>query len=388
MFKHQDTINPQDPSQIQQQNFSQAKDLKIEEMPIRTMAQDLYEVEHPNEKKYSEPEKTIPKQELTEKQKTSPFLNMPEKTQPENNFYKSQSQIKDNPQSKPENITQQTAHIATKINSNTPSDVHYTEKQQDTSKGGVLALILAVIILLVTGAGVYYFLVLNPASLDPNLNAAPPSDPVATSQETALNKEPLTLSAIMPNYMMIDLANSDTSILKNTLSTFTEQVRASNITTPVEFLLVDKENNPVAFAIFVEKLNLKLSPETLSDLGNKFSLFIHNDQSEMRLGLTVEVVNDINLKNDLEKNEKALTENLKNLLIPMDYTFSPANFNTNIYNGIAIRYINATDAKDLSLDYAILNKQLVIGTSKLSTIAIIDKILNDAASSTQSITNP
>jgi hypothetical protein len=82
MFKNQNAIATQDVTNIQQQNFSQEKDLKIEELPIHTMAQDIYAIEHPNEKVYATSESSaeaVDMQKLNEKQKTSPFFDAAKK---------------------------------------------------------------------------------------------------------------------------------------------------------------------------------------------------------------------------------------------------------------------------------------------------------------------
>jgi len=121
MFKNQT-----DDTNISHQDLNQADDLKIEDIPIHTMTKDLQEIEHPtaaanmaDDNLAVKPTSNI---QLTEKQKTSPFLNP---TSPKDNnsqpktptsqiekrsgvsFFDSftSSQPKQNTQQKPEEMT-------------------------------------------------------------------------------------------------------------------------------------------------------------------------------------------------------------------------------------------------------------------------------------------
>jgi len=465
MFKNQSVAIPQDAVNIQHQNFSQAKDLKIEDIPIYTMAQDIYEIEHPNEKNDASSDgsaKTnIDFQSLTEKQKTSPFLNpatapqpeiniapvpvpnqpakqeldqfnnldyvvLPEKPKPQPQFqdrlvvepkdYQSESQIQSQFQSSPESEPQiqlepqfQPEPVAeleqepeidiptapTSEQEVYPLDVDnttYTEKEALMNKNGVFAILIAIVILIITGTGVYYFLSTRqttPETVAVLPTPAPIVEPVIQPTPppvVPVNPEPKTdLSATKPNYMPVDIENSDILTLKNTISDYVKKTQESGLTTPLEFLIVDLKNNPVGFEVFAKKLGLTFSTTVLSDLGSEFSLFIYNDQSDMRLGLTINAKNDIKLKTDLVTEEKTLAANLKPIFIPAEYKFDSTTFGAGSYNEVSIKYSNASIAKNLSLDYAITNKQLIIGTSKMTTRTIIDYTISN---STTKITTP
>ncbi|MDP1833812.1 MAG: hypothetical protein Q8L11_02675 [Candidatus Moranbacteria bacterium] len=365
MFKNPNSTDPQDAVNVQQQNFSQDKDLKIEDVPIHTMAQDLYEIEHPNEKKdiaQEIPVKTVIAQSLTEKQKTSPFLNPIKETTPE----------KITPQAKTE-----TAPELFKIDSQ--------KNTEPASKNGALAILASILILTIVGAGVYYFLSIQKKNIEPAVVVSP--EPAAP--EPAVEQVPAPapesapeLSTTNPNYLPIDIENSDSNTLKNTLDEYAQKVQSSAIPTSVEFLIVDQKNNPITFDVFAKKLGLALSPIVMQNIGADFSLFFYNDHSNMRLGLAIDSKNNALLKTSLSKEEKSLAQELQPLILPTGYEFNPATFGSGDYNGVAIKYLNASGIANLSVDYAISGKKLIIGTSKMTARAIIDYTLATEESST------
>ena len=361
MFKDQNQTEPQDAVNIQQQNFSQDKDLKIEDIPIHTMAQDIYAIEHPDEKREEDavterPAKAVIVQNLTEKQKTSPFLKPVTEIMPEK--------------------------IPSPLKTETAAEPAPQEDTPSASKNGTLAILASILILVIVGSGVYYFLSTQKKNIEPAAVALPAPtapEPADERTQTPVPEPTMELSPTNPNYLPVDLANSDSAALKSTLDEYVQKVQDSAIATPVEFLIVDPGNNPVAFEIFAKKLGLTLSPALMANLGDSFSLFIYNDQDAMRLGLSVDSKNDARLKTGLSAEEKTLTQGLQPLIIPADYQFKSVIFNTGDYNGVAIRYLNASDTANLSVDYAISGKQLIIGTSKMTARMILDRIATSAA---------
>ncbi|MDZ4385395.1 MAG: hypothetical protein U0944_03165 [Candidatus Moranbacteria bacterium] len=378
MFKNPNSTDPQDAVNVQQQNFSQDKDLKIEDVPIHTMAQDLYEIEHPNEKKdiaQEIPLKTVAVQNLTEKQKTSPFLNPITETVPEKTL----------PRTKTETTAEK---IAPQAKTETAPELFKIDSQKNTepaSKNGALAILASILILTIVGAGVYYFLSIQKKNIEPAVVVSP--EPAAP--EPAVEQVPAPapesapeLSTTNPNYLPIDIENSDSNTLKNTLDEYAQKVQSSAIPTSVEFLIVDQKNNPITFDVFAKKLGLALSPIVMQNIGADFSLFFYNDRSNMRLGLAIDSKNNALLKTSLSKEEKSLAQELQPLILPTGYEFNPATFGSGDYNGVAIKYLNASGIANLSVDYAISGKKLIIGTSKMTARAIIDYTLATDESST------
>jgi len=120
-----------------------------------------------------------------------------------------------------------------------------------------------------------------------------------------------------------------------------------------------------------------------------FSFFVYSQSSPNaspftasanfgRLGLIVSLKNSTStsqLAQSLRDLEALMPQSLKALLFEAKNQIPgvPA-FNEAIYKGVTIRYINLP-GPNLSLDYAILNKQLLIATSKESMLAAIDRLL-------------
>lgn len=77
----------------------------------------------------------------------------------------------------------------------------------------------------------------------------------------------------------------------------------------------------------------------------------------------------------LSKNEPLLQKTLTKLLPPNAAQITDGKFSTNNYKNINIRYLNFDSAAETSIDYAVLNGVLLIGTSKESMLAAIDKII-------------
>ncbi len=97
-----------------------------------------------------------------------------------------------------------------------------------------------------------------------------------------------------------------------------------------------------------------------------------------RLGIIILIKNatlTVDLAKSLRDLEQLMLPGLKILLTDAKNNF-PAKpiWLDNTYNNIAVRYINLPDPS-FSLDYAILNNQLIFATSKESMYAIIDRVL-------------
>jgi len=84
----------------------------------------------------------------------------------------------------------------------------------------------------------------------------------------------------------------------------------------------------------------------------------------------------------LGKNEDGIPESLQTAFFDFD-TAVPQSvpFKSNVYTPhsstnttpIAVRYANVDSAKNLSIDYALVNNHMYIGTSKNTLTAILDK---------------
>lgn len=416
--------------------LTQADDLPVENLPVHTMKKDLEEIKHPElaqaEIEFQESEsrpRTVNREKLSEAQKGSPFLDFsapkttaptpkepapqPEITKPITPVTKpviSDSRIKF---TEPAPKSQEAAP-ATTIARPAPMPerpaVNYAPKTQvfekpaekkdvpqnlpvskyekpifDSEKSApepkqhphhinfnkVFAGVITVLVIAIIAGGGYYFWITRQST--PEVVVTPP----VTDPGPEPTPEPVVakFSIDKPNYLNIDDTSTPArSNTKDLLAFYASQVSQSNITTPVEFMIVDSNNNPVIFQNFAKKLNLILSPALTANLDKGFSLFIYNDSSVTNLGLAIASKDPTKLKNLMTIEEKTLAKNISPIFLTSDYTLTAKAFASSDYNSTAIRYINIISPEDLSVDYAIYNNKLVIGTTKMTLRSIIDSL--------------
>ncbi|MDO8240596.1 MAG: hypothetical protein Q7T51_01230 [Candidatus Moranbacteria bacterium] len=431
MFKNQNVFDAEE-ANSQRQDFNQAKDLKIEDIPIHTMAKDIEEIEHPGSKQSQPIATQSVSKNASATQNNSPFFNTTadlnqqpqlqantsQPKTPKHSFFSSlfgsapknptTQKIVVQKAAEAENlatqkiaeqkvIEQRTAEIkkaaemerveAEKLAAQKKSTQGIEEQkaveirrplpelnkalpQKKPTK--MLAFIVITFIALIIGIGVYYLLLLRQDVIIVEPTIEP--ETVTIPEPEVIIVPELSFSNDKPNYLSIDTTAIDNTQIKEAINKFAEDIKKSAVTTPIEFIVTDTQNNPIDFATFSQKMGLTLSKNILTYLNKNFSLFIFNDNGNMRLGLTVDFANSAKLKPVLLKEEPILAKNISALLLSTIYELPTAVFGKSIYNGIDIRYQNIVSPENLSIDYALTDKQLVIGTTKMTLRSIIDKI--------------
>ncbi len=379
-------------SEVQNQNQNENVNKNIQ---VHTMAEDLKELEHPQktEPRTSKPnvaEKVSQSKpaQLTEEQKNNPFLNPDFKISPLA------------PQKDSATLTETTKESAKPVATPNIHDVKSNKSAPTPAKNAshsankiLFAAIIAIIILII-GAGTYYFIATKKQPAQTTQNTASNQNQQQTSDQNQASPQPqnntqdqshnnaptadsnsAVYSATNPNYMNIDIANADGVAIKNTIDQYAHNVSASKATAPIEFSVVDLQNNPISFSTFAKKIGLDLSSAVMSDLGDDFSLYIYNDQSNTRLGLIVSAKNPTGLKTALLTEEKTLPSDLQALFLDSDYSINSGKvFASSAYDGADVRYENIVSPEDLSVDYTVFNNSLMIGTTEMTLRAMIDKI--------------
>ncbi|MFH1671383.1 MAG: hypothetical protein ABH889_01230 [Candidatus Portnoybacteria bacterium] len=109
--------------------------------------------------------------------------------------------------------------------------------------------------------------------------------------------------------------------------------------------------------------------------GQSYTLFSYSQEQGNRLGLVVDLKQDVDLTQSLRSWEISIIEDLEPLFLSAE-TLSPSalGFQDNVYREKNIRYLNFPDP-DLSIDYAIVDSKLLIATSRDSMYGLIDVIL-------------
>lgn len=229
---------------------------------------------------------------------------------------------------------------------------------------GAIALTVAVF-----GIAGYYFWITR--SVD---SPEPQTPPVADVQpEEPVKIEPIEpkFSLDKPNYFRVELNGTS----DNTQKLFMEkslEVSGEKITAPVEFVVVDEGNSPVPFSLFAAISGIKFSKTIMDNLGD-YSLYFYNDSGNMRMGLKIKIKEGMDISKDFTREESKLAEDLKAIMLKTAVPDKTKSFKSGTYKNFSIRYLNLDPENTISVDYAIANGYLVIGTSMRTCQAILDK---------------
>ncbi len=359
-------------------NINFKNDTNIENLPIYTMKKDLAKLKDPNFNinKISEEEendfseiKNISSQktkEISDKEKTSPFLTQTD--------WKQKKDIVKKPK-----INTQTQSNSNDKYSNTPpasalseNKVSYIKKEVDkgSKKIGVTLLIIG-LILIVTGVGGYYFWKTRAGQIISTPNSKKSAENL--TKKNPPDKEMSIFSVDKPNYLVIDRAVTDKIKIKKIIQGYGDKVAQTEITVPIEFRIVDEQNNPFSWQDFAQKIGITLPKNILDQLEKDFSLYIYNDNGQIRLGLVIETQYRDQLKKMLLAEEEKLPQELQSLFLTTQYTLKEkASFHNGQYKTTNIRYNNVVSPETLSVDYAVTQNNLVVGTTKMTIRAILD----------------
>jgi len=117
---------------------------------------------------------------------------------------------------------------------------------------------------------------------------------------------------------------------------------------------------------------------TSSDAAN-YTLFSYGQAEGNRLGIIIALKQEIDLTQALRTWETSIKADLEPFFLGLDIetqTTVTEEFQDNLYQNIAIRYINFS-VPDLSIDYAIVNNRLVITFSRESMYETINSLLTE-----------
>lgn len=265
-------------------------------------------------------------------------------------------------------------------------EVPVQKKQQTDTTKTAYKFVLSLVVMLtlsIIGLGGYYFWITQneKQAVVPQeiVMETPIAEPVIEEEAPIVIAPAEKYSVNNPNYLVIDLATADVEEINKTIQTTATDLVKEVKPGLYEFLIVDKNNNPVAFPIFATASKINFSSTLLSSLDKNFSLFIHSDGNDFRLGLAIDILKDPSLVTELKKQEKTMAKNISLLFPDKAIENKTGVFNTATYNNTTIHYLNDVDtAKNLSIDYAIVNSQLIVGTSKDTGRALVDKSVQSA----------
>ncbi|MBP9727901.1 MAG: hypothetical protein KBD27_00825 [Candidatus Moranbacteria bacterium] len=237
----------------------------------------------------------------------------------------------------------------------------------DSKKRSLIALVGAVVI--VAGMAVaWYFLWPQEEAVVPDSGE---ESPVSLPVEVPAVVLPYVPNA--PNYLSLDPETVTTETLQTMLSEAGAKMMAVNMAQPVEFLLTDKNNNPIAFSRFAYLMNIEFSEEVLASFGEPFSLFLYNDGGKMRTGLVLTFIDPAKSEKLLMTKEKSLPYLFRGVLFQGLSFARELSFRSGVYKDQPVRFVNIDTAQGVSFDYAFRDKNWFIGTSKETLWAMLDK---------------
>ncbi len=190
-------------------------------------------------------------------------------------------------------------------------------------------------------------------------------------------KEPPSQTKYMaeqPNILSFDTETVTAEAIKATLLQAAQTIKQDNLSGAIEFLIRDQKLNPLAFSRFAYLAKISLPTELLGTLDEPFSLYIYQDNGRPRLVLLAYVKDEPAFAAILLRNEKRLAQAIEPLFL--DVTTAPKNnvvFRESRHLGRPVRYANIDATLGLSVDYAVRGRQWIVGTSKESLRAVLDK---------------
>lgn len=233
----------------------------------------------------------------------------------------------------------------------------------------LLWLAVSGVALIALGAGAWYFLMREEAPV-PVVEIPVEPTPKAT---VSIAPVELPYSTTAPNYLSVDTETVTEANFRELLHQISGRILEARMTAPVEFLLTDKNNNPIAFSRFAYLMKLDLNADFLSLLDESFSLYVWNDGGKATLGLTLSMAGTPGTDLFKMQKEGTIPFALRALLYEGVAVPKEVTFRSGAYNGQEVRYVNIDAAKNISFDYAIRGKVWLIGTSKDALRAMLDK---------------
>lgn len=236
----------------------------------------------------------------------------------------------------------------------------------------ILIISLLFVAFLSLAAGGYYFWLTRENQTPVPIQAPVSNVPV----EKPVIVEPVEekFSLENPNYLSVNVENSSSETIKQLIEKTASEIKAEGTTSPIEFIITDSNNNPVAFPIFSILAGIKIAPVT-DTLGEKFSLFICPDGNNMRIGLAIDLKNKQKALILMKNKEKTLITDLGFLFPDTMPVKANKTFLDSTYKNTPLRYINLDEENsgNLSLDYVLTENQLIFATSKNATWSLMDK---------------
>lgn len=277
------------------------------------------------------------------------------------------------------------AHDKTALTHIPPTETAKTEPEKNKSSfnlGKFIIIFVSLLIIITLFVGGYYFWKTRETETlpTPSQTNEPSMENITQEQEL---EEQITITPAFekysfdkPNYLSINIEEDNSEKIKNIIIETAKEIEKATTKSPFEFIITDSNNNPLAFPIFATVSDLGLSSELISALEENFSFYIYNDNNNIRTGLVIATKNESDIKSLLRANESSLTSSLSFLFLDKspDQETVDTTFQDSSFSNVPTRYVNLNAQENLSIDYAVFENKLAIGTSKNTMQTIITKV--------------
>ncbi len=238
---------------------------------------------------------------------------------------------------------------------------------------------IAVLALSVLGILAYFLLFWNRQPASEPVAEAPvvvvPETPAVENHSTDTVPVIPPFSADQPNYLPIDVETATAASIRQALTEAGAKIIEAQMAGPVEFLVTDKNNNPIAFSRFAFITDLGLSADLVALIEEPFSIFVYGDMDNTRLGLSLSFKDSTLAAERLTKEEAKVPAGFKTFLYGKEQSVAAqAAFRSGSYASQTVRFVNVDAEQNLSFDYMVRGKQWLIGSSKDTLRAIVDRV--------------
>ena len=243
----------------------------------------------------------------------------------------------------------------------------------------IVAVILLLIIISLTGGGYYFWATKRDAS-EQTIEVSITEDATTkVTQQQPQTENPVIIDPISekyslekPNLLTINTNTVTPLEIKSLFIKIGEEVKKINPPKPLEFILVDENNNPIAFSRFITLAKIELPKTLVSNFDETFSLFYYFDNSFVKTGLQIDSKSKVATTSEMKNAEKNIIQALD--ILYLENKFAPQNpaFNNGTYKSFQIRYFNIDQATQASFDYTVTENYLIIGTSKDTLRSIVE----------------
>jgi len=247
-------------------------------------------------------------------------------------------------------------------------DVSRPTNKSVQKKHVALFIALGAIVLIAVLAGTYWYVKIRTVSVPQDADQQTSTDQTDVPAPVVLPYSPNN-----PNYLALNTEEATVDDISKALQEAGERMKSSNLNSPIEFVITDLNNNPLAFSRLAFLTGLKLSPELLQTIDEPFSIFLYNDGGSMRIGFKLSFSSTTEALPLIEKEEAALPGEFHDFLYRDITVPAKVVFKSGSYKGQTIRYVNVDEQKNYSFDYIIKENNWLIGTTKDTLRSMLNK---------------